>query len=157
MLKRSLLAAMCLLTAIAPVRAEMLYQGLLKFTKSNASCTQGPRAGERYTAQLHPASAPGNSNFSSINIFSYQGAHTYHLLTGSFSAVFKEVTNVSIGWSEYTPDKPSFVRVSKQAPTAIASKTVFVSLIGQIQNPWGNTGQEACIADFAFTGIVDKQ
>jgi hypothetical protein len=157
MLKRSLLAAMCLVTAVVPAQAEMLYQGLLKFTKASASCTQGPGAGERYTAQFHPASAPGNNNFSSLNFFFYHNAHTYHLLTGDFSTAFKKVSNVSIGWTDFTPDKPSFVLVSKQIPAAIANNSVFVSLIGQVQNPWGNTGQEACIADFAFTGILEKE
>ena len=114
-------------------------------------------ANENYAAQFHPAGTPGNSHFSALNTFSDFSSTSYQLDSGGFSNSLQQVTNVSIGWGVYTPDKPSFVLVSKQTPGILKSTTKFVSLQGQIKNPRGNTGQDGCIADFLFSGILNKQ
>jgi hypothetical protein len=157
MIVRHVLAIAIIAATSAAAQAEMIYRGGFKFTKANPSCTEGPGAGENYTAQFHPASAPGNFNFTALNRFFYYSATSYKLSTGSFSNSFKQVTNTSLGWSDFKPDKPSFVLVSKQTPAAIDSNTKSVTLIGQIKNPFGSIGQENCVADFIFSGNLEVQ
>lgn len=141
-----------LATSALPASAEILFRGVIKWTAANAACAGGPNAGNEENARYHPAIAPGNSNFSALNrIWSY-GATSYTLDTGSFTNAFQKVRNDSIGWSNYTPDKPSFVKMT-QSPATITATTENVTLVGQIKNPWGDNGFENCIVDFRMVGI----
>ena len=133
-------------------RAEILFRGLMEWTAVNAACAGGPRAGDQDNARYHPAVAPGNFNFAALNRIWRFGATSFALETGSFTTAFKQVSNVSIGWSDYTPDRPSFVRLT-QSPATITSTTPNVTLVGQIKNPWGEIGLENCIVDFRMVGL----
>ena len=148
------MASVALSSLAAPASAEILFRGIMNVTAVNANCTDGPNVGDSDNAQFHPAAAPGISNFSAFNQIHRFGAISWKLNTGSFTTAFQQVSNNAIGWSDYTPDKPSFFLVSKQAPAAITAITPTVILEGKIKNPWGNIGQETCVATFRFAGLL---
>lgn len=148
------IAAAAVLSLAAPASAEILFRGIMNVTAVNANCTDGPNVGNSENAQFHPAAAPGNSNFSALSQFGRYHATSWALNTGSFTTTFQQVSNKSIGWSDFTPDKPSFFLVSKQAPVNITSTTPTIILEGKIKNPRGNIGQETCVATFRFAGLL---
>ena len=152
MIKHALFASAIGFTFIAPASAETNFQGILQFTDANDSCVEGPRAGDTYNGQFHPGAVPGNSNFSALNKIERFGAQSWRV-RGNFANLFQQVSNNGIRWSDYTPDKPSFVEVSKQTPATLTATTPDVTLVGKIKNPWGNIGQENCVANFLFVGV----
>ena len=150
----AVIAVAALSSLAAPASAEILFRGIMEVTAVNTNCTDGPSVGDSDNARFHPAAAPGNFNFSAFNLIYGFGATSWKLNTGSFTTTFQQVSNNSIGWSDYTPDRPSFFLVSKQAPATITAITPTVILEGKIKNPWGNIGQETCVATFRFAGLL---
>ena len=142
-----------LLSLAAPASAEILFRGFMRITAVNASCTDGPNVGDSDNGQFHPAAAPENMNFSAFNQIYTHGATSWRLDGGSFTNSFQQVSNVGIGWTDYTPDKPSFLLISRQAPATITTTTASILLEGKIKNPRGNIGQENCVATFRFVGL----
>jgi hypothetical protein len=151
MLKRLLVVSVLGLLCTTRAFAETLFRGALFTTKAD-NCPNGPNEGDFSNAQFHPSALPGNNDFSALNkIFSFS-ALTYHLLTGSFTPAFQKVNTVGIGWTDYKPEKPSSVLVSKQTPPSLDANTKSVTLIGKIKNPFGEVGQDSCIESFLFVG-----
>jgi hypothetical protein len=151
MLKRLFLVSVSTLLCQVPASAETLFRGAF-FVTAVDSCTSA-NEGDFYNAQFHPSALlPGNSDFSAINTIYPFGGTSYHLLTGSFTSSFLKVTNVSLGWSDFKPDKPSFVLVSKQTPATLDATTKSVTLTGKVKNPFGITGEESCVETFLFVG-----
>ena len=122
----AVIAVAALSSLAAPASAEILFRGIMEVTAVNTNCTDGPSVGDSDNARFHPAAAPGNFNFSAFNLIYGFGATSWKLNTGSFTTTFQQVSNNSIGWSDYTPDRPSFFLVSKQAPATITSTTTFI-------------------------------
>jgi len=138
--------------------AETLFCGVLNVTAVTPACTNEVSINDNSNAQFHPADVAGNSNFSALNQIDRYSAHSLKLLApGSFTDAFQQTSNVSIGWSDYTPDKPSFLLVSKQMPSTLTTTTPNVTLVGQIKNPYGDTGFEACVETFIFVGFNQQQ
>ena len=154
MFRRMILTVAALGSMASMAQAEVLFRGTLQFTAVNAACTDGPRVGDQDNARFHPALLPGNNTFEALNQIWNFGATSWRLLaSGGFTASFQQTSNASIGWSDFTPDKPTFISVSKQAPAALTATTTNVTLVGKIKNPWGNIGQENCVASFIFVGV----
>ncbi len=158
MFKYTILATALLSSSVISASAETLFRGTLQVTAASVGCTKGPEAGDISNGQFHPAAVPGNFNFSAVNVIERFNAQSLRLLAaGSFTSSFQQVSNVAIGWSDFTPDKPGFVLVSKQTPATLAATTPNVTLVGKIKNPFGITGQENCIANFLFVGVKVTQ
>jgi uncharacterized membrane protein len=158
MLKRVMIAAAVLACSTAISDAETLFQGTLRFTAVNAACANVASAGNQDNALFHPASVPGNDNFTALNAIYDFGARSWKLLAaGSFTSSYQQVSNVGIGWSDYTPSKPTFILVSKQQPATLLSTTPNVTLFGKIKNPNGNIGEETCVATFIFVGVNSQE
>ncbi len=151
------LSVLCLTATTAS--AEILFRGSMRITAVSAGCTGVVGVNNQWNAQFHPATAPGNDNWSALNRIDQYGAQSYRKLTaGAFTASFQRVSNNGIGWSDYTPSKPTFVSVSVQTPGTIKATTVGVSLTGQIKNIFGDSGSaENCVASFAFAGVKSPQ
>jgi hypothetical protein len=139
--------------AAVPASAEILFYGEMRISAVTPACTDGPSVDDIFRSRFHPAAAPGNSNFSALNRIVNFSANSWRLDSGSFTSSFQQVHNNGIGWSDYTPDLPSFLLVSKQTPATIIATTTDVVLVGKIKNPFGNIGQESCVATFRMVGI----
>ena len=138
--------------------AETLFSGVLNVTAVTAACTNEASVNDNSNAQFHPADVAGNSDFAALNQIDRYSARSWKLLApGSFTDAFQQTSNVSIGWSDYTPDKPSFLLVSKQTPTTLTTTTQSVTLVGKIKNPYGDAGFEACEETFIFVGFNEQQ
>src|SRR5205823_11384686 len=117
MLKRLLIVSMSSLMCTVPAFAENLFRGALFATAVNG-CPSGPFEGDFLNAQFHPSGTvlPGNQNMTALNTIYPFGGTSYHLPIGDFTSSFQKVSNVSLGWSDFKPDKPSFVAVDSQKP-----------------------------------------
>ena len=151
MLKFAMLASSMALTLAAPANAEILFRGAISITNA-VNCPNGPNISDLDNAQFHPKAAPGNAPFSALNIIHNYSATSF-ALNGKFNSSFQQVTNNSIGWSDYTPEKPSSVLVSSQDPATITAETGSVTLVGKIKNPFGEAGSETCVATFRMVGV----
>jgi hypothetical protein len=139
----------------SPVRTETIFLGTLCYTAVTAACTNGPFQGSFDSSLFHPKAVPGNLNFSALNEFRRTGTTSRNLDSASFTAVFQQVTNARIGFSNFTSSKLSFVLVGNMVPGALTASTRSVTPGGKIKNPRGDTGQEACIASLRFVRIRD--
>jgi hypothetical protein len=143
--------------ATTPVSAETIFEGRMTITAVNAFCTQGPGVGQSGTATFHPNSVSGgtqNQNASGLNIFFDTGAQSWKLEGAAFTTAFQQTTGAGVGWTYYTAQKPSFVRIISQSPALIATTTPTISLYGQIKNYWGFPGHESCVATFRMVGLL---
>src|SRR5438105_13056006 len=151
MLKRLLIVSMSSLMCTVPAFAENLFRGAL-FATSVSGCPSGPFEGDFLNAQFHPSGTvlPGNQNMTALNTIYPFGGTSYHLPIGDFTSSFQKVSNVSLGWSDFKPDKPSFVAVDSRKPATLDANTKSVTLTGRIKNPYGQIGQESCVETFLF-------
>ena len=153
MIKRALVTSTLVLALAQPASAETLFRGIFQFTAVNSSCTDGPHVGDNVNGRFHPRDVAGNRTFTALNVIWPFGGESWELDAGSFTSAYVQVTNYTLSWNAFTPDKPSFLLVSQQSPATLTATTPDVSLLGKIKNPWGEIGQENCIGTFRFTGV----
>lgn len=152
-MKKSLLAAAVALVALnSQAFADRFFKGVYIVTAAT-DCTNGPQIGDRDDAVFHPRDITGNDNYSSLNTFYQFGANGRTLPGASFTSSFQDTVSQGIGWSDYIPDQVTAIRVTSQTPASLTTSTASVILIGEIQNPWGETGLENCIVEFSFAGV----
>lgn len=157
MITKPLLAVAVLLSIASSAQAETLFRGTIRVTGVTAGCTQGPNIGDQDNAQFHSALVPGNVALTALNRISTYGGTSWRLLApGGFTTSFQQVSNLSFGWSDFTPSKPTFILVTKQTPATLAATSASVVLTGRIRNYFGNTGQDTCIANFTFAGVLSN-
>lgn len=152
MLKVAILVSAAVLSLNAPARADNVFWGNMIVTAAT-SCPNGPNVHDNYRASFHPKDILGNAAFSAYNIFLNFGARTHRLDSANFTASFQSTATVGIGWSDFVPPKPVFVKFAKQTPTILTAGTPTVTIVGQIKNPEGRVGEENCIASFTFAGV----
>ena len=151
-MKRISVVALMLFATAGVARAEALFRGHLEVTSATTGCPFGQ--GTHFNGLFHPMSVPGNSNFSALNRIDDFEAQSYDLAGGNFTSAFKLVSNIRQGWNSFTPSKPTFLKVTSQAPATQTVTTPNVTLVGQLKNPKGNAGEEACIIGFRFVGVL---
>jgi hypothetical protein len=158
MLRFSTVIAASLFLLAGQAHAEILFRGAL-FVTATDGCTPFPQEGDFSNAQFHPSGAilAGNGNVTALNAIYSFSAVSYSLDSAPFTDAFQKVVTNGIGWTYYKPDRPSYVLVSKQTPATLDSNTKSVTLVGQIKNPFGITGQQGCVASFLFVGGKNVQ
>lgn len=152
-MNKSVIASIVTLLAMAiPAQADVFFKGVYIVTEAS-NCPNGPFVDNRDNAIFHPKAITGNENYSSLNIISTFGADGRTLPGQSFTSTFKGTVSQGIGWSDFIPEADTFIRITSQIPATLSATSQSVILQGQIQNPWGELGQENCIVTFNYSGV----
>ena len=116
---------------------------------------RGPGVGNTWTATFHPKAVTGNANFSALNQFWDFGGNSWTPNGASFTSTFQPAIHGGIGWNVFIVNNmPSYVRITGQSPALLTPTTPNITLVGQIKNPWTQSGQENCVFTFRMVGLV---
>lgn len=156
---RLMLLASALAVATPALAAETHYEGVIRLVKVNSACvsTGGPHAGDRNVALFHPRAITGNGAYSSLTTFWGYGTNAGSLASANFDAALRAVDNRNIAYDPYDPRANVPQGITKISITSAQPSynppPLTVTLEGQIQNFWGDTTMNACIANYIFAGI----
>jgi hypothetical protein len=147
------LAGAVLALMSASARAEVTFQGTVKWT--NAQWCKFERPGAAYNSTYHPR-VPGNMNFSGLTTLYQFGGAGYQLNNADFNHVFRPVLGVGLGWSGYT-FRGAKIRVTERSPAVINAGTPFVTMKGEIIRPSNDPGINGHVCVVAFEGAFRRE
>ena len=168
MIRRTLLAALAASGLVGSASAEVLFQGELVWTAVTPGCAGGPNLNGLRRAQFHPSivnGLPQSYNASALNTMYDYGMNGYKVENGikGSNGIFplnflspSPVSSYGVGWSNFTPNFPANVKITAITPN-ILSTTPVIGIVGAIQNPYFNSTQTTCVANFRFTGLLSIQ
>lgn len=158
MFVKSIFCSVVLLAATASAAYaddSITFKGAIQFTDvTTATCPDGPTYGEVRLSRLLPYVAGSNLSPRFVTTWDY-GTDGYMLDGKNFTSSYQQVTYGHYGSVPGTgSDKPVYLKLVT-SPATVTTSTTSLTISGTIANPWGEVGQEQCIAK--FRGIFQKK
>jgi hypothetical protein len=152
------LAMTLALAATASASADVRFEGNLKFVKKNADCDGSVKIGLNWRSSYHPGNtlAPGNNDWTGLNRTEDFAAQAWGR-NGDFTTTFQKVSNGMLQAKFTGVNGDDDVNTSKTQlrlralPPNMNGNTKFITLTGQIKNPFGKPKQATCVVDFVGT------
>jgi hypothetical protein len=152
-------AALCALTATAQAE-ELLFRGKAKVLTATAAC-DGVDAGDILNAQFHPARSRISSQdmpWDALNLIGAGGTVSWSVETDPngpqafISTAFVNTSNEIIDVRDRNPAGQTTIKASV-VPATMTATTPFVTISGEVRNPFGDNA--AC--SFTFRAALTNR
>ena len=138
-----------------PAQADTVFKGVAFVTATSGTCPFDS-VGDRWNMSYHPftiISGTQTEQVAALNIFYNYGSQFNTLAGMGFTQTFRLTTNGGVGWSDYTSDGQSQVRIISTEPSDLYANTPSAVIVGEIKNKDGDQPPGDCVITFELNGI----
>jgi len=156
-------AALCGL-AVSTACADVVdFEGAMKFTAKNSSCAASVIVGTVLRSRIHPptAMAAANRNWLGINrdaeMWSEAWGNNGNVATTYNRVNYGNVADHFVGRTSNLDPSGSLASIRLTAvPTGLTTNTKFLTISGQLRNPFNVSTQAACVVDFTANYVNSR-